>query len=204
MAPGTYLGASAGAAAAPPAPTEWAEGAESSVGAPDRRPALQFFFQPGDAAEFIQGRAVVDFHQAFLVQSVDMLDGDFDAVNGAEDAAAEFFEAVGEILDLLRSGDEQGMETIAECGIVRCESRQHSGMINRFSERGFQLPDALDDAGFHERAEIVKAVAPGQARGRIRAAVAHRRRRARARRTQTGFPAAQFQTERAGIEPSRP
>jgi len=36
-----------------------------------------------------QRRAVVAFQQGFLVQGVDMLDGDFDAVDGAEDAAAD-------------------------------------------------------------------------------------------------------------------
>ncbi len=128
------------------------------MGAADRRPALQFFFQARNAAEFLQGRAVVGFHQAFLVQGVDVLDGDFDAVDGAEDAAAQFFEAVGEILDLLCGGGEQGMETIAERGIVGRERGQHSGMINRFAERGFQLPNPLDDAGIHERAEVLEAV----------------------------------------------
>ena len=87
-----------------------------------------------------------------------MLDGDFDAVDGAEDAAAEFLQAFGEIFDLLRGGGEQRMETIAERGIVRSESGQHSGVINRLAERGFQFPNPLDDAGVHERAEVLKAV----------------------------------------------
>src|SRR5208337_2430086 len=95
MAAGTYFGT-----------TAWAR-----AGAADRRPALQFFLQPGDAAEFFQGRAVVRLLQGFLIQGGDMLDGNFDAVDGAEDAAAEFFQAAGVILDLFGGGVEQRMET---------------------------------------------------------------------------------------------
>ncbi len=87
-----------------------------------------------------------------------MLNGDFDAVDCTEDAAAEFFEAVGEILDFFRGGGEQRVETIAECGIVRRESSQYSGVINRFAERGFQFPDPRNDAGIHERAEVLKTI----------------------------------------------
>ena len=87
-----------------------------------------------------------------------MLDGDFNAVDGAEDAASEFFQAAGEILDLFCGGGEQRMKTIAERGIVWRERGQHSGVIDRFAERGFQLPNPLDDAGIHERAEILKAI----------------------------------------------
>src|SRR5208282_366776 len=127
------------------------------MGVRDWRPALQFFFQPGDTPEFFQRCAVVDFQQCFLVQAVDMLDGNFNAVDGTEDAAAEFFQTFGKALDLVRGGGEQHMETIAECRIIGRQSGQYSGMINRFAERGFQLPNPLDDAGVHERAEILEA-----------------------------------------------
>jgi hypothetical protein len=70
-----------------------------------------------------------------------MLDGDFHAVDCTEDAAAEFFQAFGEILDLLGGSGEQRMEAIAECGIVRRKSGQHSGMINRYAERGLSIPE---------------------------------------------------------------
>ena len=87
-----------------------------------------------------------------------MLDGDFNAVDCTENAAAEFFEAVREILDFFRGGGEQRVETIAECGIVRRESGQHSRVINRFAERSFQFPNTRNDAGVHERAEVLKAI----------------------------------------------
>src|ERR1035441_3688806 len=73
-------------------------------GAPDRRPAFQFFLQPGDATEFLQSRRVVEFHQGFRIEGGDMFDGDFDAVDCAEDATAQFLEADAKILDLLCGG----------------------------------------------------------------------------------------------------
>ena len=87
-----------------------------------------------------------------------MLDGNFDAVDCTENAAAEFFEAVREILDFFRGGGEQRVETIAECGIVRRKSSQYSRMINRFAERGFQFPNPRNNARVHERAEVLKAI----------------------------------------------
>src|ERR1700682_5890923 len=87
-----------------------------------------------------------------------MFDGDFDAVDRTENAAAKFFKPVREILDFLRGAGEQRMKTIAECGIVRGESGQYSRVINRFAERGLQFPNPRNDAGVHERAEVLKAI----------------------------------------------
>src|ERR1700678_3177719 len=50
------------------------------------------------------------------------------------------------------------MKTVAERGIVRRERGQNSGVINRFPELGFQLPNPLNNAGVHERAEILKSI----------------------------------------------
>ncbi|MGA2965614.1 MAG: hypothetical protein ABSD64_05330 [Terriglobales bacterium] len=58
----------------------------------------------------------------------------------------------------MRGTVEQRLKTVAECGIVRRERRQHSGMINGFAERGLQLPHARNDVGIHERGEVLKAV----------------------------------------------
>ena len=87
-----------------------------------------------------------------------MLDGDFDAIDCTENAAAEFFKPGAKILDLLCGGGEERVETIAEGGVVRRESGQNTGVINRFAERSFQLPYPRDDAGVHERAEVPEAI----------------------------------------------
>jgi len=63
------------------------------------------FFQPGDAAEFFQGRAVVNLQQGFLVQSRDMLDGDFDAVDCTKDAAPSSSRRLAKS-DFFRGGGE--------------------------------------------------------------------------------------------------
>src|ERR1700677_985287 len=50
------------------------------------------------------------------------------------------------------------MKTVAECGIVRRERSQHSGVVNRFPELGFQFSNPLDNARIHERAEMLKSI----------------------------------------------
>ena len=102
------------------------------MGARDRWPALQFFFQPGDTAEFFQSCAVVNCQQRFLIEGGDMFNRNFNAVDRTEDAAAEFFQSFREVLDLVRGSVKQSMETVAKRGIVGRESGQYSGMVNRF------------------------------------------------------------------------
>ena len=161
MAAGTYLGASAGAAAAPPPlPTACAERVDDGLDVARRIGGRRSnsFFSRETRRNFSRADAVVDFQQSFLVQGGDMLDGDFDAIDGAENAAAEFFEPVGKFLDLLGGGGKQRVESIAEGGIVRRERGQHSGVIDRLAERRFQLPNPRNDAGIHERAEVLEAI----------------------------------------------
>ena len=47
---------------------------------------------------------------------------------------------------LIRGIGKECMESVAESGIVRSESRQDPGVVHRFAKRGFQFTDALNYA----------------------------------------------------------
>ena len=87
--------------------------------APQRRLLFQFFFQFGDAAEFLEGSGVVDLQQFGFIQGSDVLDRDLDAVHRAQDAATELLQLAGKIFDLVGGIGKEGIETISECRIVR-------------------------------------------------------------------------------------
>ena len=97
----------------------------------DGRTPVQFFFQFGHAPKFLQGAAVVGLKHFLLLDRGHVLDSDFHAVDGAENAAAHFVESLSELFDLCQSLGEEFVKARAERGIVGRDGSQHAGMIER-------------------------------------------------------------------------
>ena len=107
--------------------------------------------------ELLQGLPVVELEQAILVESFHVVYGHIHAVHAAQDGAALLFQVVGEGLDLFRSGAEQFIKLGTESRVIRRNGRQHAGMKERSIERLFDLAHGLNDAGFEQGVQFVKA-----------------------------------------------
>src|SRR5262249_50864578 len=101
------------------------------IRAPYPGPLVDLSLQLRNTPELIKRRYVIDLEQFALLERLHVLHGHIDAVDVAQNAAAQFLNVLGEGLDFVDRRMKQPVELFSKRHVIRSDCGQNARMIER-------------------------------------------------------------------------